>query len=152
MPSPLAAQIQGDLVSALKNRDEVRLSVLRMLKASMQVAVTEKGRSGDLSDDDVQSLIRRAIKQREEAAEQYRKADANERAAEELEEAEVLKAYLPTQMDDLELESLVARVVRETGASGPKDMGRVMGKAVQEASGKADGKRVKDTVTKLLRV
>lgn len=151
MSSSLAEKIQSDLVAAMKARDEVTLSVLRMLKSSLQVAATEKGR-GDtaLSDDDVQALIRRAVKQREEAAGLYRNAGAPERAESELREAKVLMAYLPAQLSDGELEALVKDAITATGASGMKDMGRVMGAAVKSAAGRADSKRVKDVLTRLL--
>lgn len=148
--SLLANRIQSDLVAAMKSRDEVTLSVLRMLKSSIQVAETEKGREGELSDDDILALIRRAVKQREEAAEVYRNGNASERAEAELREARILTAYLPAQLDDSELEAIVREVLTATGASGMKDMGKVMGAAVKTVAGRADGKRVKETVTKLL--
>ena len=76
MSSRLIAAVQGDMVAAMKEKDEIRLSVLRMLKASIQLAMTEKGRESELTDQDVQALVRRAVKQREEAAELYRKGGA----------------------------------------------------------------------------
>jgi uncharacterized protein YqeY len=138
------------MVSAMKSRDERTLSVLRMLKASMQLAETEKGRTGELEDSDVQSLIRRAVKQREEAAELYKNGNASERAAAELEEAKILQEYLPAQLDDQALNDIAAGVIKQLNANGAQDMGRVMGRVMQEVSGRADGKRVKDTVVKLL--
>ena len=148
--SLLAHRIQSDLVAAMKSRDEVTLSVLRMLKSSIQVAETEKGREGELSEDDIQTLIRRAVKQREEAAEVYRNGNAPERAEAELGEAHVLMAYLPAQLDGDELEAMIRQILLSTGASGMKDMGKVMGAAVKAVAGRADGKRVKEAVTKLL--
>ena len=150
MSNPLIDRIQADMISALKSRNEKKLSALRMLKSSIQLAMTEKGRSKELTEDDVQALIRRAVKQREEASELYIKGGANERAEDELAEAEILKGYLPAQIDDTELEVLITSVIKDTGASGPKDMGSVMSKVMQEANGRADGKRVKDSVSKLL--
>ena len=84
MSSRLIAAVQGDMVAAMKEKDEIRLSVLRMLKASIQLAMTEKGRESELTDQDVQALVRRAVKQREEAAELYRKGGAKEHAEREL--------------------------------------------------------------------
>lgn len=150
MPGALEARLQADLVRAMKERDETPLSVLRMLKSAIQLAMTEKGRSGDLTDADVEVLIRRAIKQREEAAEQYRRGNADDRADQELMEAEILKTYLPQQMDDGELEALMGKILEETGASGPQDMGTVMKRAIQLVAGRADGKRIKTIVTKSL--
>ncbi|MDR1884673.1 MAG: GatB/YqeY domain-containing protein [Synergistaceae bacterium] len=150
MACPLEERIQGDLVAALKNRDDATLSVLRMLKASIQMAATEKGRSSGLADEDVVALVRRAVKQRKEAADLYRKGGAHERAAEELEEAGILKSYLPTQMADAELELVISGVIGETGAAGPKDLGRVMSGVMKLAAGRADGKRVKEMAARLL--
>jgi uncharacterized protein YqeY len=145
----LEETIQRDLSAAMKSRDERRMSVLRMLKTSIQLASTEKGR-GELTDDDIHVLVRRGIKQREEAAEMYRQGGAPARADEELAESRVLAEYLPAQLDDAELERVVSGVISSLGASGPKDTGRVMGAAVKEAAGRADGKRVKEIVTRLL--
>jgi uncharacterized protein YqeY len=150
MSCPLADRIQSDMVSAMKSRDERTLSVLRMLKAAMQMAETERGRDGELKDDDVQALVRRAVKQREEAAELYKSGSAPERAAEELEEAKILQGYLPAQLDDAALDGIVSDVIERMDAHGAKDMGRVMGSVMREVSGRADGKRVKDAVRKLL--
>jgi uncharacterized protein YqeY len=145
----LEEAIQSDLVAAMKSHDERRLSVLRMLKTSIQLASTEKGR-GELTDEDIHALVRRGLKQREEAAELYRKGGAVDRAEEELAESRILAAYLPAQLDDAELERIISGVISSSGTSGPKDMGRVMGSAMKETSGRADGKRVKEIVTKLL--
>lgn len=148
--SMLADRIQSNLVAAMKSRDEATLSVLRMLKSSIQKAETEKGREGGLSDDDVLALIRRAVKQREEAAEAYRAVKAQERADAELQEARILTAYLPAQLEDEELEPLIREIVVSSGASGMKDMGRVMALAVKAVEGRADGRRVKAAVTNML--
>lgn len=146
----LSLKIQSDLVAAMKSRNEVALSVLRMLKSSIQVAESEKGRQSPLSDDDVQGLVRKAIKQRLEAAEAYRSAGIEERAEDELREAEFLKSYLPAQLDDGELVSIVEEAARSVGATGTKDLGRAMGAAMKATAGKADGKRVKAALSAYL--
>lgn len=150
MSSRLIAAMQGDMVAAMKEKDEIRLSVLRMLKASIQLAMTEKGRESELTDQDVQALVRRAVKQREEAAELYRKGGAEECAERELAEAEILLSYLPAQMSDADLDRLVEDVVREVGATDPKQAGRVVGLVMKKASGAADGNRVKAFVIRRL--
>jgi len=150
MPCPLEGRIQQDIVAAMKNHDERRLSALRMLKTSIQLASTEKGRSGEISDDDVHLLIRRGIKQREEAADLYKKGGALDRDENELEEARILSDYLPAQLDDETLSGIIKQVISALGASGSKDMGRVMSAAMKEISGRADGKRVKEAVGKIL--
>ena len=89
--SDLAGKIQSDLVAAMKNKDELKLSVLRMLKSAMQLAQVEKGKENALTDDDVLVLVRRLIKQRVEAAEMYKSGGAADRAERELAEAQVLE-------------------------------------------------------------
>ncbi|MDR3280031.1 MAG: GatB/YqeY domain-containing protein [Synergistaceae bacterium] len=150
MPSPLAELIQKDMVSAMKSHDALKLSVLRMLKTAIQLASTEKGREGELTDEDIQVLIRRGIKQREEAAEVYKNGGASDRAQGELDEARILTSYLPAQLGDEELESVVRKIAASSGASSQKDMGLVMSAAMKELSGRADGKRVKDAARRIL--
>jgi uncharacterized protein YqeY len=150
MTAPLADRIQKEMVAAMKSRDERTLSVLRMLKTSIQLASTEKGRESDLTDEDILTLVRRGVKQREEAAELYKAGGAEDRAQNELAEARILVSYLPAQLDDTALGDIISGVISSLGASGPKDMGRVMGRAMQEVSGRADGRRVKEAVGKFL--
>jgi uncharacterized protein YqeY len=150
MTCPLADKIQKDMVSAMKTKDELRLGALRMLKTSMQLASSEKGRAGDLTEDDIQALVRRGVKQREEAAELYKKGGAEDRARKELEEARVLSEYLPAQLDDAALKEIVSGVIASLGASTPKDIGRVMSGAMKEVSGRADGKRIKEIARQIL--
>jgi uncharacterized protein YqeY len=152
MACALEERIQKDLVSALKNRDDATLSALRMLKTAIQIASTEKGRTGDITDAVVEVIIKRAVKQRHEAAELYKKGNAPERAAEELEEARILTGYLPLQMDDMELAQIVSDAIAKVGAAGLKDLGRVMGHAMKLADGRADGKRVREAAANLLNV
>ncbi len=143
-------KIQNDLVAAMKNRDELTLSVLRMLKSAIQLAQVEKGKDNPLTDDDVLILVRRLIKQRNEAAEMYKNGGAHDRAARELEEAKVLDKYLPAQISDEELCKIIADVAGQIGVTGPRDMGKVMGKAMAAVNGQADGNRVKAQVQKYL--
>ncbi|MDR1133460.1 MAG: GatB/YqeY domain-containing protein [Synergistaceae bacterium] len=149
MGCKLEETIQRDLVAAMKSRDERRMAVLRMLKTSIQLASTEKGR-GEIADGDIHVLVRRGIKQREEAAELYKTGGAPERAEEELAESRILAEYLPAQLGNEELERVISGVISSLGASGPKDIGRVMGAAMKETAGRADGKRVKEITAKLL--
>lgn len=148
--SDLVQKIQNDLVAAMKNRDELKLSVLRMLKSAIQLAQVEKGKDSPLADNDVHVLVRRLIKQRHEAAEMYKAGGAADRAERELSEAKILDEYQPAQLSDEDLEGIVARIAAETGASGPKDMGKVMGRTMAAVEGRADGNRVKSQVQKYL--
>jgi uncharacterized protein YqeY len=149
MGCKLEETIQRDLAAAMKSRDERRLSALRMLKTAIQLAAAEKGR-GDITDEDVRLLVRRGLKQREEAAGIYKKSGAPDRAEEELAEARILAEYLPPQLGNEELEGIIAGVISSLGASGPKDMGRVLGAAMKETAGRADGGRVRETAARLL--
>ena len=144
--SDLAGKIQSDLVVAMKNKDELKLSVLRMLKSAMQLAQVEKGKENALTDDDVLVLVRRLIKQGVEAAEMYKSGGAADRAERELAEAQVLEIYQPAQLSAEDILKIVAKVAEETGAAGPKDMGKMMGKTMAAVKGQADGNRVKSAV------
>ncbi|MDO4952986.1 MAG: GatB/YqeY domain-containing protein [Synergistaceae bacterium] len=146
----LLSQIQSDLVQAMKDKDDVKLAVLRMLKSAVQLAQVEKGKDAEFTDDDVFLIVRRLIKQRSEAAELYRSGGAADRAERELAEAKILEVYQPAQLNDEELEKFVAEAARIVGAAGPKDMGRVMGKAMAAVKGQADGNRVRQAVQKYL--
>ena len=150
MACPLEDRVQSDMISAMKSHYERRLSTLRMLKTAIQLASAEKGRVGGLSDEDVQALIRRGVKQREEAAEMYKSGGARDRAEDELEEARILSGYLPAQIGGDELEKVIRDVVSSLGASGPKDMGRVMSGVMKAVGGRADGKRVQEAARKIL--
>ena len=148
--SDLLLRIQNDLVDAMKKMDDLRLSVLRMLKSAAQMAQIEKGKDIPLTDDEVLVLVRRLIKQRNEAAEMYRSGGAPDRAQTELDEIKVLDSYQPERLPEEEIIRIVAEISSQVGASGPKDMGKVMGKAMAEVKGRADGGKVKDLVLKHL--
>jgi hypothetical protein len=134
----------------MKMRDDLRLSVLRMLKSAAQMAQIEKGKDIPLTDDEVIVLVRRLIKQRNEAAEMYKSGGAQDRAQKELDEIKVLDSYLPEQMPEEEIMKIIADISSQVGASGPKDMGKVMGKTMAELKGRADGGKVKDLVLRHL--
>ena len=121
--SNLVTQIQNDMIAAMKSRDELKLSVLRMLKSAIQLAQIEKGKDTPLTDDDVLVLVRRLIKQRIEAAEMYKAGGVADRADSELAEAKILEVYQPAQLSDEDLAKIVAEIASQIGASGPKDMG-----------------------------
>ena len=146
----LVATVAADLLAAMKAREELKLSVLRMLKAEFQKAQADKGRSQELTEEDALVLVRRLIKQRREAAEQFEAGGAPERARQELSEITVLELYLPAQLSDDELDSLVKTAAEKTEASSAKDMGRLMSVLMPLVAGRAEGKRVKDRATAYL--
>ena len=150
MLMPLVQDITHDLTQAMKAREEPRLSTLRMLKAELQKLQADKGKGVEITDDDVHSVIKRLIKQRKDAAEQYKAGGASERAESELAEIQILEPYLPKQLDDSELDKIIAESAAEINASSPKDMGKLMKAVMKKAAGLADGSRVKDKVNAFL--
>lgn len=148
--STLTDRVSADLKRAMKEHRELELSVFRMLKAELQKFQADKGVSYELTDDDVISLVGRLVKQRREAAEQYKAAGAGDRAESELAEIEVLDTYLPVQLSAEEVETLVRETAAEIGAAAPKDMGRVMKAVMPRLKGQADGTLVKDVVMRVL--
>ncbi len=146
----LVQDITHDLTQAMKAREEPRLSTLRMLKAELQKLQADKGRGAEITDEDVYSVIRRLIKQRKDAAEQYSAGGASERAEEELSEVKILEPYLPKQLGDDELDAMISEAAKEINASSPKDMGKLMKAVMSKAKGLADGSRVKERVNAFL--
>ena len=132
-------QIQSQLREAMKAGQRERLDALRLLYSALQRA--EKDRpAGEFTDQDALAVLRRERKQRVEAAEAYRAAGQEHRAAGEEADLPVIDAFLPAAMGDAELEALVDAAIAETGAATVKDMGRVMGLVTQRAQGRADGR------------
>ena len=143
-----AEKIQQDTRAAMKERDKPRLGALRMLGAALKNGQIEAGRP--LEEEEEQTILRRQLKQREESAEAFRKAGREERAASEAAEAEVVRAYLPQPLSQEELETIVDEAIRETGATGMRDMGKVMGRATQLSEGRAEGRELSALVKQRL--
>jgi uncharacterized protein YqeY len=131
-------QIQEDTKSAMKQRDRTRVAALRMLGAALKNAEIEAGRP--LTEQEEQTILRRQLKQRDEAAEAFRKAGREEQAASESAEAEIVRTYLPTPLSQTELEQIVDRAIDQTGAEGMRDMGAVMALAMDLSEGRAEGR------------
>ena len=147
----LVERLNQDLTAAMKARDAARTSTLRMAKAAIMNKEIDK--KGALDDGEATKLLQGLVKQREDAADQYQKANRPELAEKEQAEIVVLKSYLPAEVTDAEVAAAVDKAVAETGASSLKDMGKAMKAALAAlaASGKAvDGKRVNEAVKKKL--
>ena len=141
-------QIQADTKDAMRSRDRQRTAALRMLAAALKNGEIEAGKP--LGEDEEQTILRRQLKQREESAEAFRKAGRGEQADKESAEAEVVREYLPTPLSPEELEEIADHAIQETGATGMKDMGAVMGRATALADGRAEGRTLSALVrTKL---
>ncbi len=138
----LTERIEKDYLAAYKARDEVRLSVLRMLKTAAKNRQVELLRP--LDDDDLVELLSRQAKQRRESIEQFGRAGRDDLRNKEERELEVLLEYLPAPLTEEELARLVDQAILELGAQGLKDMGRVVSAILAKHKGRADGKRVSD--------
>ena len=144
----LAERISQDMRAAMKERDKGRVGALRMLGAALKNGEIEAGRP--LTEEEEQVVLRRQLKQREESAEAFRKAGREERAASESAEAEIVREYLPEPLSADELAQIVDEALRETGATGIKDMGAVMGRAMALTGGRAQGRELAPLVRERL--
>ncbi len=136
----LTGKIQQDMKSAMKERDRTRVGALRMLSAALKNGEIEAGRT--LTEEEEQIILRRQLKQREESAEAFRRAGREEQAASEAAEAALVREYLPEPLSPQELEGIVDRAIQETGATGMRDMGAVMGRAKELSEGRAEGREL----------
>ncbi len=142
-------QVGADIAAAMKARDASRLSALRMLKAAMMNKSVEKGR--DLDDAEVLQVVASLVKQRRDSIEQFTNAGRTDLVEKETAELTVLQAYLPAAATPEEINAAVAEAIAETGASSPKDMGKVMKAVMPKLAGKnADGKAVNEAVRRTL--
>ena len=146
----LFEQISRDILAAMKAKDKVRTLALRNVKKLFIEAKTAPGANDSLEDAAALKILQKLVKQGEDTAALYTTNGRADLAAEEMAQVEVIRAYLPKQMSVEELEAALKEIIVKVGATGPRDMGKVMGMAQQELSGKADGKAIADTVKKLL--
>lgn len=144
--SSLAERLQDDLTAAMKSRDATRTATLRSAIAAVKEARVAGTEAKDLSDEEVEAVLRRQVKRRDEAAEAFREGGRDEQAEAELAEREILAAYLPEELDHAELEALVDRVLADGDFTQPSDMGAAMKAVMAEVAGRADGKVVSDLV------
>lgn len=145
-------QIESDMKQAMKDRDTDRLTVLRSLKAKLlekEISVRKDG-EGSLGEEEIVDVLMKAAKQRKESIEQFEQGGREELAEAEKKELAIIESYLPTMMGEEEVRALVAKRIEELGASGPQDMGRVMGVLMGELKGKAEGGLVSRVVKEQL--
>lgn len=144
----LQNKIKEDLIAALKSKDELRLMVLRGLSASFtnELVATKRKTDEELKDEEIVSLIQRAVKQRKEAADQFKKGGRNDLVEQEDKEREILESYLPEMMSKEDIESF-AKAKKEE--SNIENQGQLMGLLMKELRGKADGSLVKEVVDQL---
>ncbi len=140
----IQGRIESDYIVAYKAKDTVRLAVLRHLKTAAKNRSVEVMRP--LTDDDLLEIVARQIKQRRESLEQYETHGRADLAAVESAELAVLLEYMPTPLTEAELKDAIERIVAETGAAGPKDMGKVMQALTASCKGRYDGKKASEAV------
>jgi uncharacterized protein YqeY len=142
-------KVSADIAAAMKSRDATRLSALRMLKAAVMNKGVEKGR--DLEDAEILQVVSSLVKQRRDSIEQFEKGGRRDLVEKETAEIAVLQAYLPPAASPEEIDAAVAEAIAETGASSPRDMGKVMKAVMPRLAGKnADGKAVNEAVRRKL--
>lgn len=133
----LNQELEADLKEAMKLRDEVRLTTLRLLKSALKNYEIEVGH--DLSMQEALSVLQKEAKKHQDSIEQYEKANRDDLAKDEKAELEVIEKYLPEQMPEDQVAKLVDEAIQQTGATGPADMGKVIGVVRDKAQGQADG-------------
>ncbi len=146
----LKQQIDSDIKNAMLAKKREELEALRSIKSLILLAETEKGGSDELTSESEKKLLMKAAKQRKESADIFAQQGRKDLADRELLQLEVINRYLPKQLSEPELRSAVEAVIKEVGATGPQDIGKVMGVATRKLAGQADGKMISELVKKLL--
>jgi uncharacterized protein YqeY len=140
----------AELKTAMLAKDEVGLRSLRAIKAALLLVKTSEGGGGELKDDDEIKLLQKLVKQRKDSLEIFQQQNRPDLAQKEQEEIAVIEKFLPKQLSAEELREALTKIIAETGASSPADLGKVMGIATKQFAGKADGKTVSSLVKELL--
>ncbi|MCP2045677.1 GatB/YqeY domain-containing protein [Pontibacter sp. HSC-36F09] len=146
----LKQRIEADIKQAMLAKDRSRLQALRSIKSLILLAETEKGGTDGISEDTELKLLTKAAKQRRESAEIYAKQQRADLEQVELAELAVIEEYLPGQLDEGDLRVRLLEIIQRVGASGPSDLGKVMGVASRELAGQADGRAISKAVGDLL--
>jgi uncharacterized protein YqeY len=141
-------KLDDDLRASLKASDSLKVSVLRMTKAALKNRQIDKG--GELSEEDIITILSTLSKQRRESIEQFSKGGREDLAEKERQELSILQSYLPKQLTPEELDSIISEAIKESSAHGLKDMGKVMRLVMSRVKGAADGKNVNQRVKDLL--
>ena len=143
----LEANINNDIKTAMMARDKRTLEALRAVKAAILLAKTEKGSAGAAMEEEAENkILQRLVKQRRDSAELYKEQGRKDLEEEELFQLSVIEKYLPEQLGEQEVMGIIERIIEECGASSMKDMGKVMGMATKQLSGKADNKLIASLV------
>lgn len=146
----LAEQINDEIKNAMRAKDTLSLEALRAVKSALLLAQTETGSKEEISEEEAIKLLQRLVKQRKDSANIYKEQGREDLAQPEIDQAAIIEKFLPAQLSEAEIETVVARIIAENNASGMAAMGKIMGLASAELAGKADGKTISNIVKKLL--
>lgn len=146
----LLKKIDNDIKFAMKSKDALSLESLRAVKSSILLFKTKSGSSINLSDQDEIKILQKLVKQRKDSAEIYKNQNRLELCNTELNQAKIIESYLPKQLSPSEVSIIIDKIIIKLNASSMKDMGKVMGLASKELSGKSDGKTISEIVRKKL--
>ena len=146
----LIDRITEDIKSAMFSKDKLKLDALRGIKKELLEAKTAKGSDGTITEEVGIKIMQKMVKQRKESAQIYIEQNRPELAEKELDEAKVISAYLPEQMSEEELTTVIKSIITERGATSAKDMGKVMGLATKQLAGKIEGRLISEKVKSLL--
>jgi uncharacterized protein YqeY len=146
----LAEKIASDLINAMKGKDKVALEAIRAAKTAFILAKSERGPDTVLTGEDELKIIQKLVKQRRESAAIYKENNRLDLFEKETIEADILEKYLPAKIGDGELTEIIKGIINRVGAKSPADMGKVMGAAIKELGGKADGREISAKVKQLL--
>ena len=142
----LQKKVMTAMKEAMKSKDQTALTALRAVKSAILLAQTETGASGELSEEQEMRLLQKQVKQRKDSAAIFLEQGREDLSAPELAEAAVIEQFLPEALSEEEVEKIVVAVIEQTGASGMKDMGKVMGIVAKQLAGQADGKTISTIV------
>lgn len=146
----LEQKVMGEMKEAMKAKDEGVLRALRAIKAEIIKAKTEPGAGGEIDEATEQKFLQKMMKQRKDSLEIFEKQGRQDLAVKEKEEMAVIEKFLPKQLSEAELKDVLKKIITETGAASPADMGKVMGVASKQLAGLADGKTISAVVKELL--
>jgi uncharacterized protein len=146
----LKERIEADIKTAMLAKQKEELTALRSIKSMILLAVTEKGSTGEISEENENKLLMKAAKQRKESAEIFQREGRNDLAEKELFELNIINKYLPKQLSEEELRAELQSLIAELNVSSAKEVGKVMGVASKKFAGKADGKMMSDILKQLL--
>ncbi|NQX42820.1 hypothetical protein SAMN05421820_11370 [Pedobacter steynii] len=142
----ISSTIDQEIKKAMLAKDQAQLRGLRAIKAALLLAKTEKGSSEEITEEVESKILQKLVKQRRESADIYKQQGREDLSVIEEEEIEVISRFMPKQLEQAEIESIIAQIIKDSGAASVKEMGKVIGLANKELAGKADGKLIAEIV------